>query len=885
MKNRWLTSTMLVLAAAASVALVDLGWQRLLSFFGLLIASIAGVVLVTFVFRNQVADWPRPSGPHSEPDGQNEPPSALGMGLGMAGLWFIGVALWLALIDRLSWTLACVIGAAACWKPVISMSNGRRFTRREVAILMGLVMALGVLFRFYKVGDIPTGLITVDEPRLIAYAHELLDGKRITFHEGYGEGYAPIWVEAAAMWLFGRDITGFRMSAAIPGLIVVGLMGLLVLELHGMSLGLLAAACTAVCVWPVAFSRSEYLVSTTLVPMLAAPWLLLFGLRRGLPWAHVLSGFFLGICFNIYTPARFAVVMFIFLWGMLWLRRPAWRPALRASFLPLVGGLVVGLAPLILWVAKDPNLAYRSYFGKLNMDFIAGQDVIQSPTLLGKLDSMFGRVLPNLPRLLTMFTINGGMRPWYFKLNQPVIDHATLFLLLAGLAVSLVRFRQVAYMFMVTWWLVGLVPALLANPQFHMDERRIMMSMPAVMFLAAAGLHDLTSLVTRWWSDPFRKWLAFFVVFFAVSALAVSSWRSYFHDIEMDRQRQDHNRANFDNMIRAIFRQDHKGPVTVLSFRKPNDDSWWGANFENDLVEHWQVLHTVPARLAAADTAYFAKGGLFGSLREMLNANKDRDPLIVLTPFHFYLEPLLVGQLGGVRVEDVSPVMALDGPNFKNVGYAWDPKIATRLIRLHGLEAARLESLATRWSYDYSTEELEPPRSLGDRDTLSNLFLLDPAHIQALKDYDADPTRWRANRDRAGRFALTDPWFWVTANNLPGKSRMPMRLKAHWKLRIPADGEYAFGASSTYYLVIKIDGKKVFTYLPETREQHEAAREGYLGQPVYLKAGEYDFEFEQVALSSNGNFNQLIRLLWQPQGRDKATLPLEAIAPLETPEG
>ena len=61
-----------------------------------------------------------------------------------------------------------------------------------------------------------------------------------------------------------------------------------------------------------------------------------------------------------------------------------------------------------------------------------------------------------------------------------------------------------------------------------------------------------------------------------------ANWHTYFHDIELDRARQDYNHPNFDNMTRAVFREKEKGPIFVLSTRKPNDDNWFGSNPFNE---------------------------------------------------------------------------------------------------------------------------------------------------------------------------------------------------------------------------------------------------------------------------------------------------------------
>ncbi|HTB21267.1 MAG TPA: glycosyltransferase family 39 protein [bacterium] len=869
-----------LLALGLTLALVQVAWIKIGSFFGLAGASLFGVFAVAWALKSTQSAWPLPPPEPAQPATALKPPSAIGITLLLAGIAFICLALSLALQDQLAWSLAAVAAGACCWRPELDLRPEPGLSRRTLAGLMLAIMLTGAVFRFYKAGEIPAGMLTVDEPRLMLVAGQILDGKRATYYVEGAEGYAPWWVEAAAMWLFGRDITGFRMSCLIPGLILVGLVGMLALELVGSRLGLLAAGLTAVCVWPVTFSRSEYIVASSLLPVVAAPWLFLRGLRRGKNLELCLSGFCVGLSFNVYTPGRLTCVLLGLLAFYVWFRRPAWRPSLRRAWMPLAGGLVVGLAPLLLWAAPDPGYAFRAYFGKLNWGMIAGESVVQAPGMVAKMEMVLGNILPGLPQLFTMFTTHGGIRPWFFKLDQPVVDQATLFLMLCGLAVSLIRFRQPAYAFVVTWWLLGLTPTLLASPQYHMDERRIMVAMPATMLLAAMGLHGLLGLGTRNLRRVHadRAMLALALGFFAF--LGAHCWHIYFHDIELDRTREDYSYANFDNMLRGIFTENNKSPVSVLSYRPPNDQAWYGSNPENEQIDHWNVLGPIPHQVVNADGDYLGEGGLSGALRG-LDLSGGRDPLVVLTPFHYYLEPFLVGQLGGTQVADIAPVRTTDdiagGFDYSDIGMEWDKTSFTRIVRLKNFNPLQLKALETRWLYPYAVQELEPPLSLGGREAITKLWLLSPEHIRALEDYDRDPRRWRAGKPVV--FKVPDPWFCVYSSNFPGHPQLPFLLSAHWVLRIPADGLYALGASSTGYLTLSVDGRRVYTYIPRDRTEYDAENGGALGAPIALSAGDHRLDVSQLFLSSLNNSNSLIRLVWQRPGGDKETLPLEFLLP------
>jgi hypothetical protein len=255
----------------------------------------------------------------------------------------------------------------------------------------------------------------------------------------------------------------------------------------------------------------------------------------------------------------------------------------------------------------------------------------------------------------------------------------------------------------------------------------------------------LTDLASRQVAESRRSGLklALLAAFFGLYATANA--RTYFIDIQQDPLQVSANHANFDNGLRAIFRENAKSPVYAISTRKGNVDAWQIPDVLNELEEHLDVLYPIPYKVAAAKTEYFEQEGLFGLLRQQPkndDGSPSADPVVLLTPFHFYLEPFLVKELGGERVAEVPLAINKDGVDKTDVGMAYDPHTATRLIRLKGFTPAKLDSLGQRWLLPFHLQELSPPPALATRESVKQVFVHEPKGVALMEDYAKDPGRW-----------------------------------------------------------------------------------------------------------------------------------------------
>ncbi len=879
MSNRLTKNISALLILLVTFGLIDWVWFKQFSLFGLLIVSLLSTWAIA---KAQQPDpdwpWPLPNPPQPQPAIETSSLPSRGrlvfIALGLVLLTFAYSALH---TNSPLTALALIFATALCWRPLLKL-NATKVPAKWIASLTLLILAVAALFRLYKAGSVPIGLIHYDESLVYSIAREVVLGSRQIFNFKGNDGQFPYWADAATLSLFGDSIFGFRMSSILSGFAVVGFICLLGKELVGSRVALIAGAFTSMSLWPVTFSRAEYLVSSSYLPVLACVWLVLLGLRLGSPLALAFAGLSFGASLSVYNGAKILPLIIPLLVCMIWFHQKDWRRPLAWAWVPFASGVIIAIAPLILWAWHDPTGAHNAYFGKLNDDWIAGPDVVAVQGTFARLNILVGRILPNFNRVIVMFTtIGDGPSYCYFLSNQTFIDKALLFLLLPGMATCVARFRKPPYALILCWWFLSFMPALMATTQYWPSSRRIMINMPATMFMASVGFLTLFELFAAELKATLNNRLLLLVSLSFFAWYAMTSWHTYFEVLNKDITYLAWTQANFVNGIRATKEEDAKSPVYLINFRKPNADNWLVPDFFIVHKHHNAFLDMVPQTMCQLEGGYFSKGGLFGALENMpleFPDKKKRDPLIVLTPFHFYLEPFLLA-LGGERVQEIMPAESSTGTSWADFGFAPHKGAAHRMIRIKNYDRSKLAALKERWGYTYTTEELIPPAAFGTREALAAKYYNSPEMLAALRDYEAHPKRWRATAKQ--QFTLPDVFFWTTVNYL---SKAPMRLTANWILNIPQDGLYSLGAAATLYTSLYVDGKKVFRLCgPENPQVLLASMDGSLGEPVFLKAGPHRLDVEQINFTWNPIVTQAIRLIWKKPGGESETLPLDVLLP------
>jgi 4-amino-4-deoxy-L-arabinose transferase-like glycosyltransferase len=409
----------------------------------------------------------------------------------------------------------------------------RRVVRVDIIAVL-VLLCIAAFFRFYRLHEVPMGLWR-DEAANGLEALRILNGDHGIFF-GTREPMF-IYLVAVSVAFLGRNPLAIRVVAAIVGTATIPVTYFLVKELFRSTnqsprvTACLTSLWLATSYWHINFSRLG--LRGVLLPLLASlsfyflwrGWNRLTGASRDNPsqrfptvvW-FAISGLCFGLTLYSYTPGRFLpVVLLPFLSYIVagrWRREllPTSTSLLRACAVFGLSFLLV-FAPLGMYFLTDAG----SLFARSGVSvFRASQDE-PIPILLGK----------NTLRQLAMFGFTADPNTRHDPAARPAFDLFTLSFFLIGVAFSLLRWREIPYLFALSWFSVMLLPAILTFPELPHFLRAIG-TLPVAYIFPALG-------VERVWQWLRVKQVSFklrhaFAGLMALSLtlIAIFTYRDYF---------------------------------------------------------------------------------------------------------------------------------------------------------------------------------------------------------------------------------------------------------------------------------------------------------------------------------------------------------------------
>jgi hypothetical protein len=376
------------------------------------------------------------------------------------------------------------LSAGACY---VVAFWGRGFSRAEVVdwlkshryeiLAIGLVTLLGLVLRFYRLGEVPR-VVNGDEGRLGLAAlstnkHPL--ASPFALWENFGAFYLHL-VNLFLYW-FGQTSFALRLLPAIGGTLAIPALYLLARQIAGHRIALISSCLLAISHTHLHFSRTAavgYIQGTWLAPL--ELYLLLSGLEKRSPWrpAQVMVGLI------------FAYMLIALIFFRSWFKHSL-RPALV-----FWGGFIVTFLPESFYIMQKPG----EFFNRLNQDGTfqsswlpqqmaeTGQSVVQ---ILAE------RVIHAFLTLIYYPSID------FYGSYVPMLSLVSATLFLLGLGAILLRVRDHGFLLLNGYFWAGtLAVGIFALPPTA-DSYRMLIVLPPAVLTAAIGLDKLLELLGLGW--------------------------------------------------------------------------------------------------------------------------------------------------------------------------------------------------------------------------------------------------------------------------------------------------------------------------------------------------------------------------------------------------
>ena len=430
--------------------------------------------------------------------------SAFNVVLWLAAIFFVVRAFWRPHTGPVTWL-----------RRVLSRPQWN-FSFNRYNLLVVAVIGLVLFFRFYRLPDIPSQMISDHAEKLLDVGDVLNGDTHIFFRRNTGREFFQFYLTAGIARLFdtGLSYLSLKLGTVLSGLVTLIYMYLLGKEMGGKRVGLLAVIFCGMAYWHNIISR--FGLRFPIYPLFYAPALyyLVWGLHRRNRLGFILSGLFLGLGLHGYSPFRVVPFMILVAIGLYLLHRQSEgyrRQAIWGLFMIVIASFIVFL-PLLRYMTIDPDIVlYRA------MTRIGD---LEQP-LPGPAWQIF---LLNLRNALTMFAWDNG-EIWPISVpHRPVLDVVTSVFFHLGVVLMVVRYIRQRHWFDI-FTLISIpllmMPSILSlsfpseNPSLNRTAAAIVPVFLVVALSFDGFLRALEAAASHSWNRRLAWAVGFFLVIWA----------------------------------------------------------------------------------------------------------------------------------------------------------------------------------------------------------------------------------------------------------------------------------------------------------------------------------------------------------------------------------
>ena len=345
-------------------------------------------------------------------------------------------------------------------------------------IWITLILLVAAVLRLYGLNNVSPPGIEHDEVANWLIDRSILAGNHaIYFTRAYGHEAGFHYIQAAFVALLGDNVLALRLPAAFAGLLGVAVSYSLIRKLFGRDVALISTALIATLFWPIFYSRLG--LRAILLPLLSGLSAYFFVIGMNLTQRHkgakeqrreekrvthsiipsprhpitpsplrpfILAGFFAGLSIHTYMAAR-AVPIF---YGLFVVYLAIWqRDLLREKWNGLVlftAVFALTASPLVIYLLTNPGAEFRI-------------EEVSAP-----LTALFaGDVRPvweNGIKISGMFGWSGDPLWRQNVAGMPVFEPVVAVLFYVGVGISLWRWKNGRFAFILLWLATSTIPSL-----------------------------------------------------------------------------------------------------------------------------------------------------------------------------------------------------------------------------------------------------------------------------------------------------------------------------------------------------------------------------------------------------------------------------------------
>lgn len=338
-------------------------------------------------------------------------------------------------------------------------------------LLLVLIIAIAIFFRFWQFDSIPPGLYQ-DEAMNGADALAMLKSSdfKIFYTNNNGREGMIVWLDALAIKLFGTEPWVLRIFPALAGVLAVLGLYFLAKELFGIEVALASSFFMAVSFWAVNFSRMGFRAGLMLPFLIWSFYFLIRGLTEVRSLGLIIAaGILFGLGFYTYISYRFTPLLALFAFGPILFKKGGKK--LWPEILIFIAVAFLVTLPIGLYFLNNPQ------------DFFGGRT---SQVSIFSADNPFKAAAISIASTLGMFNIVGDFNWRHNFSGSPQLFWPIGILFLLGILMCIKK-HGFSDKFLLLWFFVFLLPNIL-TAESNPHALRSLGAMPAAMIFAGIGL-------------------------------------------------------------------------------------------------------------------------------------------------------------------------------------------------------------------------------------------------------------------------------------------------------------------------------------------------------------------------------------------------------------